>query len=146
MTAELRVFCNRCGQPFQFARVGRRPRFCSDACREAWNGGPADGAVESLCLQCSVAFQTLRKRGRRVRFCSDACRLARLADQNERYTREGRYPRKRREFTRICVICGQPFVTIDARTRACGSTCGQDLAKRNASARRASDRPELPFK
>jgi endogenous inhibitor of DNA gyrase (YacG/DUF329 family) len=94
---KLKMFCSQCGREFQIERrTGRRPRFCSEACGQAWRELGVEVATEMQCAQCGSTFPiTRRRRGRHLRFCSEACRVARRADQAKRYKDEGRYSRKR---------------------------------------------------
>ena len=57
--------CEWCGKPLP----GRRSRFCSDACRNAWWNGHRDCA-ERVCPTCGKAFKP--KDPRRV-YCCAAC-------------------------------------------------------------------------
>lgn len=71
--------CPTCGGLFNPNPTGRRKRFCSDACRLAWNHKHPhterwkDTSRTVICPVCQKEFIATREYGRLRRFCSHSC-------------------------------------------------------------------------
>ncbi len=70
--------CPRCGKPVQPSHHGQRRRFCSDACRYAWDYahrvlGPHN-AVKRQCAACREMFFSYPSSKRK--YCSHGCYIA----------------------------------------------------------------------
>ena len=98
------------------------------------------------CKKCGAEFSYERKRqsGRSRLFCSATCKAERLADLNEQYRREGRYrirarAAQRAKIAKTCVVCGNPFTTVNRQTKCCGSVCGHRLGTPKAHATRSAN-------
>jgi len=101
--------------------------------------------VEVACVMCGGAFQYDQAgRGRRRRTCSATCQAARNLALNQKYRREGRYPRRTRAKTiaKICAVCSVPFMASDRKRQACGPVCGNVLGKINGDIARKRNAQE----
>lgn len=62
--------CDVCGLEFK-RKPGRKGRFCTAACTQAWNKSEQGKSRESVCLTCGRGF--VAKRLSRARWCSRSC-------------------------------------------------------------------------
>ena len=78
--------CPRCGKPVAPGTHGQHRRFCSDACRYAWDYAhrvlDRHNAVSRACTCCGQAFFSYPSSQRK--YCPHACYIA------DRYGREAR--------------------------------------------------------
>ena len=79
--------CEECGAPFErkmavvrhMAKLGRKPRYCSNQCRgKAWHTWRSDRRLRMklICQCCGKEFEYIgRTWGKKPRYCSEACKL-----------------------------------------------------------------------
>jgi hypothetical protein len=76
-TGQVTIVCRGCGGEMVVGRerIGRRPLYCSEACRRATWAVPVEERPELHCLGCGAVLP--RRHGpasKRTRWCSEACR------------------------------------------------------------------------
>jgi hypothetical protein len=98
------------------------------------------------CEICETEFSYKRPRSqcRKRLFCSTECAKKKRLFQNQQYREEGRYRAKsqaasRAKISKICIVCGNPFETVNRATQSCGTVCGHRLAMPKAQATRSAN-------
>ena len=99
-------FCLECGDSVYQNPKGRRKRFCSDACRIAWNSKhprPENwkSGRAAICPVCGKKFTAIRESKRQRKYCSHACanrgRAAERRNDGEREARDAGNDREARD-------------------------------------------------
>jgi 5-methylcytosine-specific restriction endonuclease McrA len=125
-----RWFCAVCQIGIVRPRSGPMPRYCSRTCRTAAasvravrsgqrQSSPKNGLVATS--ECRICFQGFTTRsGWKSSYCSNECRTLARCVQHE------------------CVICGDPYFCIPAKTAAkfsktCSGRCRREYQQRNAT-------------
>jgi hypothetical protein len=125
--------CSQCGRPMPEEMVsgGRRYRYCSSECarvalerkdfqrRDARNKiyEAASRLIKKSrtkprnCAYCGGVFHPVREASSQ-QFCSHKCRGLAARGRVETTT-----------ITKTCIVCGQSFLTSEARAQVCGRAC-----------------------
>lgn len=136
--------CEQCGAEFTpHPFVGKRQRFCSDACRIAAQTQRYRAPIVCTCRHCGKEFQP--KKIDRDQYCSRECAFAyrQLHGFPER-----RKPKRETIPLPTCEICGKPCKRKGAKT--CSDECRKEHERRKSrewfESRSQRDRSPRPCK
>jgi len=103
------VECQECG--VDVVTYDSRRRFCCTDCWNRWRARAENqrtGPVIKQCPVCGITFEALK--AQRV-YCSMSCAEAVRSDKRA---------------TRVCLVCGHPFIPRGSRQEICSGTCRAD--------------------
>lgn len=118
--------CQQCGAEFTpHPFVGKRQRFCSDACRNAAQAKCYRASIVCTCRHCGKQFQP--KKIDRDQYCSRECAFA--------YRQLHGFPERRKPTAQpqsllTCEICGKPCKRKGAKT--CSDECRKEHKRRTS--------------
>lgn len=162
------VQCERCGNTFApLGRRGRKPRFCSQQCRDKYFNG-LKPLLDLTCRGCGKAFQTVNA-GQRFcsRSCAQRCRQTKLACQRTHPTcrhcgkeyrpkqpsrktfcsrgcafawKKARAAKKPERTVKACAVCGRGFWPRVANQTTCCRACRRQRDHDRVNAAKAAKR------